>query len=135
MARGKVDLIRHGLERFAERDIDAWLGCFDPDVSVREDPFIPDAGEYRGHEGLMRWMRIMERNWEEFHVEGEDFIQSGDDVVTRVRVWGRGRGSGADVDQRFGSIFTVRDGRVVQWTIFGRWDDALRAAGLETADG
>ena len=131
MARGKVELIRHGLDAFARRDLEAWLACFDPGVDVREDPFIPDAGSYRGHEGLMRWLHVMERNWDEFQVEGEEFIESGDDVVTLLRVRGRSRGSGADVDGRFGSIFTVRGGRVAEWRIFAGWPAALEAAGLE----
>jgi ketosteroid isomerase-like protein len=79
----------------------------------------------------MQWLYIMERNWDEFEVEGEEFIERGDDVVTLLRVRGRGRGSGADVDGRFGSIFTVREGRVVEWQIFAGWNAALAAAGLE----
>jgi ketosteroid isomerase-like protein len=125
----KVELIRYGLDAFARRDLETWLDCFDPDVEVREDPFFPDAGRYDGHDGLMQWLYIMERNWDEFEVEGEAFIESGDDVVTLLRVRGRGRGSGADVDGRFGSIFTVREGRVVEWQIFAGWNAALQAAG------
>jgi ketosteroid isomerase-like protein len=132
MARGNVELIRHGLEVFARRDLEAWRACFDPEVDVREDPSIPDAGGYKGHEGLMQWLAIMERNWDEFHVEGLEYFESGDDVIALMRVQGRGRRSGADVDGRFGSIFTVRDGRVVEWRIFAGWDGALRAAGLDS---
>ena len=130
MARGKVELIRHGLDAFARRDLEAWRACFDSEVRVREDPSMPDAGEYVGHEGLMQWLYVMERNWDEFQVEGEEFIESGDEVVTLMRVRGRGRVSGADVDGRFGSIFTVREERVVDWQIFAGWTAALEVAGL-----
>jgi hypothetical protein len=51
MARGNFELIRHGLKVFARRDLEAWRACFDPEVDVREDPSIPDAGGYKGPRG------------------------------------------------------------------------------------
>lgn len=134
MAVGGADLIRFGLDAFSRRDIEAWLGCFDPDVEVVEDPSVPDAGSYSGHAGLLRWAQIMERNWAEFQVFGEAFVESGEDVVTLTHVRGRGRKSGIPIDGRFGSIFTVRSGRVVRWRIFAGWDNALEAARLDPPD-
>jgi ketosteroid isomerase-like protein len=134
MASGGADLIRYGLDAFARRDIEEWLACFDPDVEVVEDPSVPDAGSYSGHAGLRRWMRIMERNWAEFQVFGEAFVEVGDNVVTLTRVRGRGRGSGIPIDGRFGSIFTVRGDRVVRWRIFAGWENALEAARAEERD-
>jgi ketosteroid isomerase-like protein len=131
MASEAAELIRFGLDAFSRRDIEAWLGCFDPEVEVIEDPSVPDAGAYSGHAGLLRWMQIMERNWAEFQVFGEAFVECGDDVVTLTEVRGRGRGSGIPLDGRFGSIFTVRGGRVVKWRIFAGWDSALEAAQVE----
>jgi ketosteroid isomerase-like protein len=79
----------------------------------------------------MQWLAIMERNWDEFHVEGLEYSESGDEVIALMRVQ-VGAGAAAPMwTWRFGSIFTVRDGRVVEWRIFAGWDGALRAAGLE----
>jgi ketosteroid isomerase-like protein len=131
MAFGGADLIRFGLDAFARRDIEAWLECFDPAVEVLEDTSLPDAGSYRGPPGLLRWKQIMERNWAEFQVFGEAFVESGDDVVTLLHVRGRGRRSGIPIDGRFGSIFTVRGERVIRWRIFAGWENALEAARVE----
>jgi ketosteroid isomerase-like protein len=130
VADENVDLIRKGLEAFARRDVSTWLECFDPEVEVREDPSIPDAGSYRGHDGLLRWLSVMERNWEGFQVRGQRFLESGDEVLTLVSVHGRGKGSGIDVDGRFASVFEVNEGRVVRWTIYAGWGAALDAMGL-----
>jgi hypothetical protein len=130
MARENVEVIRRGLDAFAERDLEAWLDCFDPAVEVNEDPSIPDAGSYRGHDGLMQWLHVMERNWDRFEVDGEAFVEAGDDVVTLTNVSGRGRTSQIEIQGRFGSVFTLRDGRVVRWRIYAAWGDALEAVGL-----
>ena len=130
MTGGNAALIRRGLDAFAERDLEAWLGCFHPEVEVLEDPAIPDAGSYRGHDGLRQWLHVMERNWDHFVVTGEAFVEHEDDVVTLVSVSGRGRASQIEIEGRFGSIFTVREGQVVRWRIFAAWSDAMAAAGL-----
>jgi ketosteroid isomerase-like protein len=130
VAGANAHVVARGLEAFARRDIPDWLGCFDPEVEVREDPSVPDAGGYHGHGGLLQWMHVMESNWDEFHVSAERLVESGDDVVALHSVTGRGRESGVEVNGRFASIFTLRDGRVVRWTIFAGWGPALEAAGL-----
>jgi ketosteroid isomerase-like protein len=130
----RSDLIRRGLDAFARREIAAWLDCFDPDVQVLEDPAIPDAGSYRGHDGLMRWLHVMERNWDDFQVREKRMVESGCDVIALLTVHGRGRESGIEIDGQFGSVFTVEGGRVVKWQIFASWLDALSAAGVLEAD-
>jgi ketosteroid isomerase-like protein len=125
-----VEVIKRGLAAFATRDLETWRECFDPDVEVTEDSSIPDAGSYHGHEGLMVWLGVMEHNWEDFEAHGEAFVEAGDDVVTLVRVCGRGKTSQIEIEGRFGNIFTVREGQVVRWRIYASWADALGAAGL-----
>jgi ketosteroid isomerase-like protein len=127
---GHIAVIERGLLAFQIRDLEAWLACFDPEVRVFEDPSIPDAGRYEGHDGLLRWMRVMDRNWDSFRVEGEHFIDHGEDVVVLHRVRGTGRLSGAEIEGRFGSVFSFRARRVVCWTIYAGWAEALSAVGI-----
>jgi hypothetical protein len=44
---------------------------------------------------------------------------------------GRGKGSGVQVELRFSFLFSLRAGKIVEWRIFMREDEALEAAGLE----
>jgi hypothetical protein len=43
---------------------------------------------------------------------------------------GRGKGSGAPVNRRFATLYTVIDGRIARITQFRTEQDALEAAGL-----
>ena len=55
-------------------------------------------------------------------------VEGGDDVVVRVHIKARGRGSGDEADVRFFAQFKVRDGKVVYI-----YDHEDRAAALEAA--
>ena len=43
---------------------------------------------------------------------------------------GRGKGSGADWENRFGMLYEVQDGKISRWTIYDDPADARKAAGL-----
>ena len=68
--------------------------------------------------------------WDARGAELGETIVGGDSVVARVHQWGRGRGSGATVDQSHWQVWTFRDGKVVRWTLHGDREEALAAAGL-----
>jgi hypothetical protein len=56
--------------------------------------------------------------------------QLGDGVVTDVRVYVTGQGSGAASDIRVGHLWVLRAGRVVRWVVYRRLEEALEAVGL-----
>jgi uncharacterized protein len=130
MAGENVEVVRRGLDAYNRRDMPAWVDCFDPAVEVSEDPSIPDAGSYEGHDGLLKWAHIMERNWRDFQVHPQRLVESGDDVIALMTVNGRSQESEIEVEGRFGSVFSFRDGRVVDWVIYAGWNEALEAVGL-----
>jgi hypothetical protein len=51
-------------------------------------------------------------------------------LVVEVRVWGKGRSSGIEIDQRMGFLYTLReeDGKVRRLQMFPNKDAALTAA-------
>jgi ketosteroid isomerase-like protein len=62
----------------------------------------------------------------------EELIDAGDKVVARVTMRGRGKESGAEVEMRVFSIWTLRNGKVVR--VVGGYRDrseVLAAAGLQ----
>jgi ketosteroid isomerase-like protein len=69
-----------------------------------------DTRVLRGHEGIRwqldefwsAWEGVKMEALEVFHVDPGRF-------VVDVRLWGKGRRSGAEVDQRFGCLYTLRD--------------------------
>ena len=58
-------------------------------------------------------------SWEWMRVEVEDIVQAGDEkVVVTVYQRAKGRGSAIELELRSGSVYTVRDGKVVLLELF-----------------
>jgi uncharacterized protein len=64
-------------------------------------------------------------------IEPEEFLDGGDRVVVVSTMSGRGRGSGAETEQRLVSVWTFREGKIVRHDSFTDRDEALREVGLK----
>jgi ketosteroid isomerase-like protein len=109
--------------------MEAALVALDPEIEIH-DHDIPDAGEYRGPEGLLRWQADWERSWESWRQEPEEFIDAGDCVVVALRIYARGRHSGVDVERLDGTVWTLRGGKAVRLDYYGSKEEALKSVGL-----
>ena len=56
-------------------------------------------------------------------------MDSGDRVLVTVRLGGRGRGSGIEIDALFYDVYTLRDGKIVRMDQFTERTQALEAVG------
>jgi len=105
------------------------------------DPFIDPEGEavglwepgeirtYVGPEGLRRlWLDWLEP-WASYYVRVEKLVDRGDRVVALIRDVGRRHDTDATVEIKAGSIWTLREGKVVRVEFCSR-EEALEAAGL-----
>jgi ketosteroid isomerase-like protein len=57
-------------------------------------------------------------------------IDAGEEVFVLMHQYGTGKGSGAEVEQRFAQLWTFREGKVVRYRGFRNRADALKAAEL-----
>jgi ketosteroid isomerase-like protein len=116
---------------WANRDVSPISDVLDPNVVIdlsRSD-FNPDV--YRGHGGVRRWVENVDEVWERFEAKIEEVIDGGDRVVTAVRISGRRRGSGVEVETQVFHVWTLRDGKVMRLTGgYRERSEALEAAGL-----
>jgi ketosteroid isomerase-like protein len=111
------------------------------DWADREIEFViadwPDAGTWSGRAGLTEGMREFLRTWEDFSLEPDEYRELDDGrVVVSVRVHGRGKTSGLELEQTFGtrrgaSVFHIRDRKVTRLAIYWDRDRALADLGLE----
>jgi ketosteroid isomerase-like protein len=62
--------------------------------------------------------------------EPEEFIEGGDQVVVIVKTRMRPRGSSAEIENRTGHLWTIRDGTVLSMRFFAKPEQALEAAGV-----
>jgi ketosteroid isomerase-like protein len=125
-----VEIIRRGIDAFNRRDLDELLQTYDPDAEVdwSRSPGL-EAGIYRGRQAVRDFWNTFLATWERVTVSVDEFIECGESVVVPSRTHFRGR-NGIEVDAYGVFVVTLRDGRVVEWRLFGDRAEALEAVGL-----
>jgi uncharacterized protein len=128
-----VQIVRRVYDALADPGEDI-TALWDPDVEfdVSRDIWgaVVGGGHYRGVEGVRAWMLDLYAAWEQLDIEVEELIDAGDKVVAVIRVTGRGRVSGIEIEYSPAGVWTIRDGRIVRVVWFAARDDALEAAGV-----
>jgi ketosteroid isomerase-like protein len=131
MSQENVEIVRGIVEAAARDDWNAAMAAADPSVEWVEMPSLgPDASTYTGIEELRGAINSWIGTWSEYDVEVVRYADAGDDVVVLFRERGQGGVSGAAVERQLGEVWTLRDGKVVRVRLYGRWNEALEAAGL-----
>jgi ketosteroid isomerase-like protein len=85
---------------------------------------------YQGTAGLIEGWRDWLEAWESYEIEAEEFIDAGDKVVAFVRIRGRTRRGGVEMEHAPAAVWTLRDGVVCRIAFHLDRDEALASAGL-----
>ncbi len=102
-----------------------------PDAEFDFSAAYPDRPIMRGVEALRRFRDSGPWSGSPIHFEPERFFDVDDErVLVFARVSATGHESGAQVEIRAAHEFTIRDGRVVRFKVYGDREEALEAAGL-----
>lgn len=130
MSQQNVEIVKQVIEAGSRGDFETVLALHDPDWQgfIPED--YPVAGTWQGLDGVRGFAEEWLDAWEEFRVEPEGFIEGGDAVVAKVHYWGRGRGSGVEVTDRWFYAYRLRAGKIISWRPYADLTEALEAAGL-----
>src|SRR2546422_10552594 len=90
------------------------------DLYVGEDAVLdmsrvfPDGRIVRGREQVRTFLNEWWETWEGVRMDTVDVLDAGDGrLVADVRMWGKGKRSGVEVDQRFAFLYTLREDRMV----------------------
>jgi ketosteroid isomerase-like protein len=132
MSEENVERVRKAVEAMNARDIETALKVMHPDVEWRTLDAFPDAGTYRGPEGVLAFFQTWLDTFRGFqlHLEGCAAVDE-DRVLARLRVSGIGAESGARVESpQFFQLIEFRDGLVIRARMFPTESEALEAAGL-----
>jgi ketosteroid isomerase-like protein len=132
MSRENVDIVRRLYEHWLRGDFRAGTEAFDPDLDFEIDPAVAAAPvKVRGIAAMGQVWRENLEGWGDFRVgEIDQLVENEDRVIVFNRLQGRGRRSGAVVEQPDrAAIFTFRDGRIVSLRLTNR-AGGLEAAGL-----
>lgn len=125
-----------------KRAYEYW-NCGEPDLMV--DEYAAD-GEldfsrvftgmpaFRGHDSLRRQIDEFWETWEGVRMDPIEVLDAGGGhFVVELRLWGKGRRSGVEIDQRAAFLYTAResDGKIVRALLFPNRQEALDFAGGE----
>jgi ketosteroid isomerase-like protein len=135
MSQENLDLVRVAREAFNRRDPDMLRGLSHEDVEFVSALAAVDAdgASYHGLDTWKRYFDDMDQSWETWRIEDFEAFDGGEDrVASTFRLVGKGRHSGAVVDQRAGLAYWIRDGKL--WRLRGYLDpaDALEAVGCRS---
>ena len=145
MSRENVEIVRRliamGQEGIQSGDVDRALdeavaaGLMSPDCEwrggARGGASVVGVGNEVGSKGIGEFLRTWIEDFSDYTLEVEEVIEADENRVVAIqRQGGTGKASGAPVDLRTGSIYTLRAGQVVRIAIFLDPAKALQAAGL-----
>ena len=114
MSEGHIELVRRTYAAWNRGDISGLIELTHPDFQWVEPREIVGASGGRGRPGFERYLRSFSEVWQEFSWHPETFRHAGDLLLVVVREVGRGRLSGARVEQRLAHLWTIRNGRSVR---------------------
>jgi ketosteroid isomerase-like protein len=130
MSQENVELTLRALDAWNRRDVDAWIGLWDPE-GVYEPAFewIADGRTYRGHAEIRQEFEDQAEFAEEAHAEFFEVRDLGEQVLAlghfRMKF-----ASGVELDTESGVLCTWRNGRCVEAHAWLSHTEALEAAGL-----
>jgi ketosteroid isomerase-like protein len=132
MSQEKIEQLRAAYELFNQTG-EIVVAHLAPDFEMQQASSIIDsAGVFHGPNAFRDVLRELAEAFEDFRAEAEGFIEAPTgEIVVLVHVLGRGRGSGAAMDNRIAHVWTYRDDKAVRMVAYEQQADALAAAGVQ----
>jgi ketosteroid isomerase-like protein len=132
MSRENVEVVRAAIGAFVRRDYEGVLSLCDEDIEITQAvgfAGIPD--KLHGHAGVLEAFALWAEQWDDYQTEILRVADLDDFVMVAQMVRGRGKGSGVRVEMPLPLLFSVHAGKISEWRMFAREDEALKAVGLE----
>jgi ketosteroid isomerase-like protein len=132
MSQENETTVRDAVAAFNRGDLDTWLEYFTDDIDYRAVEGAPDDhGPIEGKDALRAYIEDWRETFDDFTTEPIELIDAGEDrAIAVMRISGRARLSGVEVDLTFAVVYTLRDGKVARGREYWTRDQALEAAGL-----
>ena len=127
MSQENVELVREIIA--AVPDWNAVSALLHPEARF-DQTRIPGGGVYEGREACGRFFERWFGTWDDIRMTPERFIEDGDRVLALMKIEGRGKGSGVEMETDTAVLYELRDGRVVRIQGYMDRAKALEAAGL-----
>jgi ketosteroid isomerase-like protein len=131
MSEENVETARRAYVAFNRGDFAGALENVAPEFEWVATGVIPGVkGVYRGPEEFGRFLESFWNEFDDSHIEVNELIEAGDQVLASLTVRGRGAQSGVQTSWDIWHLWTLKDGNAVGLQGFTNGDEALEAAGL-----
>jgi ketosteroid isomerase-like protein len=130
MSQENVEIVRRIFEEWERGNF--WTADYlDPDVAFTwVNAILTPGGETRGIAELTERVQEFLGAWDGLTAAAEQLVDAGERIVA-VEEWrGRGKTSGAPVQVRQGSVWTISNRRVIRVVVYSDPAEALEAVGL-----
>ena len=126
-----VARFKEGFECWNGGQLDLMQDMYAEDAELDMSAVFTDMPPFRGHESMRRQWDETWETWEGIRSDPLEVFDIGDGrFVVDVRLWGKGKRSGVEVDQRMAYLYTLReaDEKIVRCQLFPTVQDALDSA-------
>jgi ketosteroid isomerase-like protein len=130
MSQENVEVLRRAMPESDPGDPEVLFSILDENVEWDYVGGFPEIQTAHGPAEVREFLRGWSEAFDDFGFQGEEMVDAGDSVVVHVRQWGRGKETGAQVENHAWQVFTLRNGKVVHCRGYGTKAEALEAAGL-----
>jgi ketosteroid isomerase-like protein len=136
MSQENVELVRSWHRQFPVMSSEGldflYEHVWDPAIDWRAMAGAPDdLGPIEGRDAMRRYVEEGLEIFEDVALEAEEIIDGGENrVIVVLRMIGRARLSGVEVELRFAILYMLRDGRIVRGREYATKEECLEAGGL-----
>jgi ketosteroid isomerase-like protein len=130
VSRENVAMAEAFIADYNRRDFDAAVQHFDRQIEWVL-PAMQGFDSCVGPDQVIRFWEGLDETFDELRLDPQESVDAGDRVATRLRYYGRGKGSGAEIEtEMYHQLVTFHDGRIVRMEYFTSWPETLAAAGI-----
>ncbi len=129
MSKENVEVVRAIYRALNDDDWDAVYRLVDAEFEATFQRGLM-AGTHTGRDSVRAILEDQRAAFDTWVIEIERLVESGDQVVAVVRMRLRPKDTDAEIQNRNGWIWTIRDGLALSMRGFPNPDDALEAAGI-----
>lgn len=126
MSRENLEVVRAGYQAFRAGGPRALARFFSAEIVWHTPEAVPEAGVYRGRETVVSYLQSLVEVFDTLEVEPEDLVDVGDHVVVVVSYRGRGSGSGVALEWQEAVVWTLQEGKVIEFSAYPTKQAALK---------
>jgi uncharacterized protein len=130
MSQENVEVVKRAYQAWDRRDMAAVLDACHPDIEWWEREDVPDPTVHRGLDAVGARFAELDDVWIGLRLNPREFIDAGDFVVVMFCLTGRGRASGAAIEENEVQAFRLRNGKIIELREYRDEAEALKAVGL-----